>query len=77
VEKNETKAIELYLKSVELGEKGAAYELGIIYHCGWCGVAVNKTEALKWYRVAVELGSTYAQQKLEELEAELAAETAA
>ena len=73
MEKNETKAIELYLKSVELGEKGAAYELGIIYHCGWCGVAVNKTEALKWYRVAVELGDTFVQGAVTKLEAELAA----
>ena len=61
VEKNKAKALELYLKAAELGEQGAAYQLGVIYHCGRCGVAVNKTEALKWYRVAVELGDTYAQ----------------
>ena len=72
VEKNIVKALELYVKAAELGEKGAAYELGIIYHCGRCGVAVNKTEALKWYRVAVELGDTFVQGAVTKLEAELA-----
>ena len=72
VEKNKKKALELHVKAVELGEKGAAYELGIIYHCGRCGVAVNKTEALKWYRVAVELGDTFVQGAVTKLEAELA-----
>ena len=56
-----------------MGHKGAAYQLGVIYHYGRCGVAVNKTEALKWYRVAVELGDTYSLDEVEELEAELAA----
>jgi len=55
-EENKKKALGLYLKAVELGEHGAAYQLGVIYHCGRCGVAVNITEALKWWRVAVELG---------------------
>ena len=32
VEKNKVKALELYLKAAELGEKGAAYQLGFIYH---------------------------------------------
>mgnify|MGYP003955752527 CR=1 FL=1 len=72
VEKNIVKSLELYVKAAELGEKGAAYELGIIYHCGRCGVAVNKTEALKWYRVAVELGDTFVQGAVTKLEAELA-----
>jgi TPR repeat protein len=40
-------------------------------------VAVNKTEALKWYLVAADLGQPYAQDKVDALEAELAAETAA
>ena len=38
-----------------------------------CGVAVNKTEALKWCRVAVELGDTFVQGAVTKLEAELAA----
>ena len=72
-EENKKKALGLYLKAVELGEQGAAYQLGVIYHCGRCGVAVNITEALKWWRVAVELGDTYSLDEVEELEAELAA----
>ena len=72
-----------------MGEKGAAYALGFIYRYGpyarrYAGdasrdndafrdVAVNKTEALKWHRVAVELGATYAQDEVDALEAELAA----
>ena len=73
VKKNETKARELYLKAAELGDKGAAFKLGLIYHYGRCGAAVNKTEALKWYRVSGEPGDAFVQQELEELEAELAA----
>ena len=60
-----------------MGDKYAAYKLGLIYHDGRCGVAVNKTEALKWYLVAADLGQPYAQDKVDALEAELAAETAA
>jgi hypothetical protein len=33
---------------------------------------VNKTEALKWWRVAVELGDTFVQGAVTKLEAELA-----
>jgi len=89
VEKNIVKSLELYVKAAELGEKGAAYALGFIYRYGpyarrYAGdasrdndafrdVAVNKTEALKWHRVAVELGATYAQDEVDALEAELAA----
>ena len=73
VEESETKTRELYLKAAELGCKDAAYELGIIYYHGACGVAVNKTEALKWWRVAVELGDTFVQGAVTKLEAELAA----
>jgi len=76
-EENKKKALGLYLKAVELGDKYAAYKLGLIYHDGRCGVAVNKTEALKWYLVAADLGQPYAQDKVDALEAELAAETAA
>ena len=72
-EENKKKALGLYLKAVELGDKYAAYKLGLIYHDGRCGVAVNKTEALKWYRVAVERGDTHAQGFVDKLEAELAA----
>lgn len=47
-----------YVKAAELGQKEAATELGNKYRYGTCGVAVDKKEALKWYRLAVELGDT-------------------
>ena len=56
-----------------MGDKYAAYKLGLIYHDGRCGVAVNKTEALKWFRVAVELGCNRSVYWMTGLEAELAA----
>ena len=40
-------------------------------------MAANKKEALKWFRVAVERGKPDAEQDVELLEAELAAEAAA
>ena len=58
VEVNEVRAIELYVKAEELGQEEAATELGNKYRYGTCGVAVDKKEALKWYRLAVELGDT-------------------
>ena len=58
VEVNEARAVELYVKAAELGQKEAATELGNKYRYGTCGVAVDKKEALKWYRLAVELGDT-------------------
>jgi TPR repeat protein len=58
VEKNEAKAVELYFKAAELGSGIAAWDLGLFYEQGLCGVAVNKKEALKWWRVAVERSDT-------------------
>jgi TPR repeat protein len=54
VDTDEAKAVELYVKSAELGHPLSAYHLGMIYKRGKCGVAVDKKEALKWSRVAVE-----------------------
>ena len=73
VERNGAKALELYLKGAELGCKTCPMRLGRIYEHGDCGVAVNKTEALKWYRVSVERGDDYAELWVVRLEAELAA----
>ena len=71
VEKDVPKAVELYVKAAGLGDSYAARELGYIYEGGWWGVARDKKEALKWYRVAVELGTTDAQRHLDRVEAEL------
>ena len=73
VDVDEAKAIELYVKAAGMGNSISAQRLGHCYEDGECGVAVDKKEALKWYRVAVELGYTYAQCKVDRLEAELAA----
>ena len=78
VEPNAAKAIELYVKAAEQGSEFAPYELGNIYYSGVYGVADNKTEALKCFRVAVERGyGTFALRWVEELEDELAEEAAA
>jgi TPR repeat protein len=79
VDKDEAKAVELYVKAAGLGHSLSAQRLGAYYEHGKCGVAVDKKEALKWYRVAVELGYTYAKishadkSHVDRLELELAA----
>ncbi|EEH55848.1 uncharacterized protein MICPUCDRAFT_10629, partial [Micromonas pusilla CCMP1545] len=75
VEKDVPKAVELYVKAAGLGDSYAARELGYIYEGGWWGVARDKKEALKWYRVAVELGTTDAQRHLDRLGDEFHNET--
>ena len=55
MDKDEAKAFELYVKAAGWVTR-CAHKLGHIYEDGWCGVAVDKKEALKWCRVAVELG---------------------
>ena len=83
MERNGGKALELYLKAAELGSAEAVWSLGYIYRYGvfvpgtrdkHARVNKNKKEALKWYRVAAERGDTVAEQRVAELEAELAAE---
>ena len=76
VKVNETKGMELHVKAVELGSKDAAYYLGNVYLRNVrppTGVALNKKEALKWFRVAVELGCNRSVYWMTGLEAELAA----
>ena len=73
VEMNEAKAMELYLKAAGWGSGSAAWNLGDIYYRGQCGVAADKKEALKWYRVAAEHDNSLAWIKVNQLEAELAA----
>lgn len=55
-------ALDCFLKSAELGYSGAYRDLGDIYYYGK-GVAVNYSEAAKWYQKAVDeyaaFGETY------------------
>ena len=85
VEKNAPKAVELYIQALELDEdilwddpadlgsesQRVQWNLGQIYEHGKPGVAVNKTEALKWYRAAVDFGDSDARDDVERLESEL------
>ena len=56
VDKDEAKAFELNVKAAELEHPMGAFNVGIIHQRGQCGVAKDKKVALKWFRVAVELG---------------------
>ena len=78
VEPNAAKAIELYVKAAEQGSEFARVRTREHLLRGEYGVAANKTEALKCFRVAVERGyGTFALRWVEELEDELAEEAAA
>jgi len=92
VEENAPKAVELYLKALDMldpryslvldydregfeaflpAPPRVRWRLGRIYEHGKPGVAVNKTEALKWYGVAAEGGDSDARVDVERLESEL------
>ena len=50
VDKDEAKAFELNVKAAH------SFNLGNLYRHGLCGVAEDKKEALKWFRVAFDIG---------------------
>lgn len=56
VEKDEAKAIELFLAAAQQGNGDAAFNAGIMYKKG-LGVAVNLLEAEHWLQVAHEHGN--------------------
>ena len=56
VEIDGSKAIEWHVKAAELGNALAAGWLGNAHYYGLDGLTENDDEALKWFRVAVELG---------------------
>jgi TPR repeat protein len=53
------KEFEGYIRSAELGDARAHYDLGLFYFNG-LGVSVDKVEAVKWYRIAAKQGFTNA-----------------
>ncbi len=56
VDIDEAKAFELNVKAAELGHLMGTFNLGNLYRHGLCGVAEDKKEALKWFRVAFDIG---------------------
>ena len=81
VEIDGSKAIEWHVKAAELGNALAAGWLGNAHYYGLDGLTPNTKEALKWFRLALELGDANAREPWWEvsrinahvLEAELAA----
>ena len=69
VRRDEKKAIELYIKSAGQGDHSSADCLGHTYYNGQCGMAVNITSSLKWFRVAAELGSVTGEKWVDAIEA--------
>jgi TPR repeat protein len=70
VEKDLNRALKWLNRSVENGNAEAHYELGLLYETGE-GVAVNKVEACKLYKKAVDGGFDKAADKLKALLATL------
>ncbi len=54
--KDYAKALELYVKAVELGSVAAATNLANWYAGGWYETQADAAESLKWRRKAAELG---------------------
>ena len=81
MERDFAKAIEWNVKAAELGWGFSAWWLGSAHLYGQHGLTENNNEALKWYRLAVELGDADTRQHwwemsrmwVNDLEAELAA----
>lgn len=63
IEKDLSKAFELYKKAAELGHVNAQTKLGYCYNYGE-GVAQDYNEAVRWYREAAEQGYSAAQSNL-------------
>jgi Sel1 repeat len=66
-EQNEEKGVGLILKSANMGYREGIEWAGYIYEKGY-GVNVDLKEARKWYLMAVEKGSDYAELQLDNLE---------
>ena len=60
VELNGIKAVELYLRAIELGDGVAAHNLGTIYITGLPDVDKNINESKRYYRLAKEMGAKFA-----------------
>ena len=67
VEKDFTKAIELYEQSGELGFFQAQVNVAYMYETG-TGTEADISKALFWYKKAADLGDKYSIGKVKELE---------
>lgn len=63
VEKNESKAVELFRQAAEAGYVPAQLNLGVMYRAGK-GVEADNNEALRWYRLAADSHNAVAQYNL-------------
>ena len=63
------KAVTWWYAAAEQGDADAQYNLGVCYDDGK-GVAKNKQEAAKWYRMAAANGNEDAEKALKWLEAD-------
>lgn len=64
VNQDRARAVELYRRAAELDHAGAACELGLCYIDG-DGVERDVEEGMRWLELAVKLGSSMAQEKLD------------
>ena len=55
VRKDYEKALRCFIKAVDFRNARAMEQIGYMYNLG-CGVSEDKSEALKWYRRAAEIG---------------------
>ena len=56
VEPSDEKAVEYWLKAVDLGSTKAMCELGWQYRQGWCNIEKNEKKAIELFEKAAELG---------------------
>ena len=63
LDKDLTKAVQMFFRSAEQGNVSAQHSLGLCYEYGE-GVTEDETEAVKWYRKAAEQGNAPAQDSL-------------
>lgn len=64
IERDMSNAAGMYKSAAEHGHTGAQYNLGVFYEHGLGGFAVDKTEAVRFYRMATEAGDEDAMHNL-------------
>lgn len=63
IEKNESKAVECYMKAADHGHRKAMYKLGLMYEDG-IGIEKNESKAVEWYMKAADRGNSTSMFKL-------------
>jgi TPR repeat protein len=71
--RNQSEAVNLWVKSAMLGHPGACHELGLAYHLA-SGVGLDLVEAYAWFNNAHALGFQSSGQKVSEIERQLSPE---